>query len=128
MKVTAMSAEAAATGLLWKLCASLGAGVLGGAIMASIDPPASRKELFKQASAAGVGSLVFGPLAVRFLNHYFPFLDGATSIFDVLEIAVPMYFLVGALSWGFFGAVAKARKLIADKATSTLAKKFGVDE
>lgn len=124
-----MSAEAAGVGLLWKALASLGAGVLGAAIMAAVDPPTTRKELFSQAAVAGVGSLVFGPVVLRVVNHFVPFLgtDNKT-VWDLFEVAVPVYFLVGAISWGFFGAVAKVRKMIADKAASALAKKLGVEQ
>lgn len=130
MKASPMAAETVGAGLLLKAGAALGSGVLGAAIMACMDPPASRKELFTQAAVAGVGSMVFGPIAVRVLTHYFDFLKtaAATSPSDFLEVAVPIFFIVGALSWGLFGAIAKFRKLLADKAANALAKKFGVDQ
>lgn len=118
-----MAAESAVgAGLLWKAGAALGAGVLGAAIMACMDPPATRKELFKQALVAGVGSMVFGPVALTVLGHFVPWLAAS------LETAVPIYFLVGALSWGAFGALVKLRKLVDEKAAASLAKKLGVDQ
>jgi hypothetical protein len=125
---TTMSAEAVGAGFLWKLGSALGAGVLGAAIMACLDPPATRKELFKQASVAGVGSMIFGPLAVRVFDHYIDFVDIASSTtLDALEWTIPIFFLVGAMSWGVFGAIAKLRKLVSDRAAAELARKFGVE-
>ena len=121
MKVTyPMSAEGIGAGLLWKLGVSIGAGVLGASIMAAMDPPTTKRELFKQAAVAGVGSMVFGPVALTVVSHYAPFLANS------LETAVPVYFLVGALAWGVFGAIAKLRVLIRDRAANALAVKFGV--
>lgn len=109
-----------AAGFVIKAIIAAGIGICGAALMAAFDPPNSRKELFLQAAVAGTGSLVFGDFASMALLHYLPWAVGHSTI--------PCYFLVGALSWGVFGAVAKFRALVAEKAAAALAKKFGVDE
>jgi hypothetical protein len=119
MKAT-MSAEGIGAGLLWKLGAAGAAGVLGAAIMAAVEPPCDRKTMFKQAAVAGVGSMMFGPMALEVFHHYITFLSRS------LETAVPVYFLTGALSWGAFGLVARFRKILSERAADALAAKFGV--
>ena len=119
MKASPMSAETAATGLLIKAASTIGVGVLGAAIMAAFDPPQSRKELFLHATLAGVGSFVFGPLALMAATKFVTFATPG-------ELLMPVYFLVGALSWGAFGAIAKLRKLISDKGASALADRVGL--
>jgi hypothetical protein len=128
MKAPTMpAAESAGFGLLLKVGTSLGAGLLGAAIIASFDPPATRRELFKQAAVAGVGSMVFGPVAVRIVGHYIPYLASVTGL-DALEVTVPIYFLVGALSWGFMGAVAKFREVLAKRGAEALARRIGLEK
>lgn len=120
MKANTMAAETAAGGaLLLKVGAALGLGVLGAAVMAAFDPPQSRKELFLQAVAAGVGSTVFGPLAVILATKYLSFASAE-------ELTIPVLFLTGALSWGFFGALAKLRKMIAQRGAKIVAGKVGL--
>lgn len=122
-----MSAEGIGAGILWKLGASIGAGVLGAGIMAAVEPPVDRKTLFKQAAVAGIGSMLFGPVAVRICGHFFEFLLLASAQGAAyFEVAVPIYFVVGALSWGIFGAISKIRTLLATRAADALAAKFGL--
>jgi len=115
-------ASSAAAGVLLKVGVAFGAGVAGAAIMAAVDPPATRTEMFAQAACAGVGSMVFGGLAVRLADFYLDAINlaGAPAA-DYLEVAVPIYFLVGALSWGAFGALAKFRQIVRDKAAAKAA-------
>lgn len=120
MKVNTMAAESAAGGaILYKLGAALGLGVLGAAVMAAFDPPASKKELFLQASTAGVGSVVFGPLGLELAAKYI-------TVVPAESLQVPGLFLVGALSWGAFGALAKLRQKIRDKGADKVAEKVGL--
>lgn len=113
------------SGLATKLVFMLGAGVLGAAIMAAFDPPATRKELFKQAASAGVGSMLFGAPAVNIVNHFVPLMDLAHATPQVyFEWAVPIYFTVGALSWGVFAALAKVRGLVRDYGATVVAGSF----
>lgn len=106
-------------GLVWKLGLMAALGVLGGAIMAAFDPPKTRRVLFLQAAAAGTVSMVFGQAALQALIHFLPWAVGPA-------FALPVYFLVGALSWGFLGAVAKLRTLVAEKGAKALADKVGL--
>jgi hypothetical protein len=109
--------------------ALIGSGVLGGAIMAAFDPPKTRKLLFAQGAAAGIGSLFFGPLATRALDHYADWvtLADATPL-EALETAMPVYLLIGTLSWGVFAALAKLREIIRERGAATLAEKLGVNK
>lgn len=102
-----MSEPTAISAAAVKLGVSLGAGVLGALIMAAFDPPATKRELFKQAACAGVGSAIFGPVALKFAAYYVPFVD-----FAQMEYAIPVLFLTGAISWGAFGALAKFRDIL----------------
>jgi hypothetical protein len=124
MKANLMATEPVSSGifagLIWKLGLMAVVGAVGGAIMAAFDPPETRKGLFLQATVAGTGSLVFGDVAHAAATLYLPFASGTTLI--------PSYFLVGALSWGVLGALAKFRKLVSEKAAGAVAKKLGVDE
>lgn len=112
-------ASAVAAGLLFKAGTAAGAGLLGGLIMAAFDPPASRKELFLQAAVAGTGSAVFGPTALSAASKFIEF--SSTS-----ELMIPVYFLVGALSWGAMGALAKFRKLVSERGAAAVGGKVGL--
>lgn len=115
-------------GALW-IGALLGSGVLGGMIMASFDPPKTRKLLFLQGAAAGIGSLFFGPIVLRALDHYTDWINLATaSPIEMLEIAAPVYLLIGTLSWGVFAALAKLRELIRERGAAALADKIGMNK
>jgi hypothetical protein len=109
-----MSAEAG----LAKLAIAGGAGLVGALVIAAVDPPANRRELFLQAFVAGGGSMSFGPVAVQAASHFITWVD-----FTQIEFAVPVYFLVGALSWGAAGALAMFRKTIKEKGGDYLSKK-----
>lgn len=114
----------------WKAAgfgALIGSGILGGLIMAVFDPPKSRGLLALQGAAAGIGSLFFAPICVRAIDHYVDWLNLSTaSSVEVLETAAPIYLLVGCLSWGVFGALAKLREIIRDRGAAKLAEKAGI--
>jgi len=115
----------------WKalgFSALLGSGILGGMLMAIFDPPKTRKQLFLQGAAAGIGGLFFGPIALRTLDHYVEWISLTTaSPVEVLEVAAPIYLLIGTMSWGIFAALAKLREIIAERAAAQAAKKLGID-
>jgi hypothetical protein len=120
--MTEPTSSAAAAGL--GLLAKFAPGVGGALIMAAFDPPPDRRTLFLQASTAGVGSLLFGGPAVKILDYFADFVDLAKlSEMDRLEWAVPVYFLVGALSWGAFGALARFRQIIRERGGDVVADK-----
>lgn len=109
--------------------ALIGSGVLGGVIMAAFDPPKTRWLLFAQGAAAGIGSLFFGPIAVRVLDHYAEWVDVTTaSPFEMLEVAAPVYLLIGTLSWGCFAALAKLREIIRERGAGLVADKIGLNK
>lgn len=112
-----MSATTAGT-LAAKAAVAGGAGVLGALAIAAVNPPATRREMFLHALAAGIGSLTFGPLVVRALAHYVTVLNPPT-----IEVAVPIYFVVGALSWGVFSMIAQVRAFIAQRGAAIIIKK-----
>jgi hypothetical protein len=117
----------------WKMVLSFGAligsGILGGAIMAAFDPPKNRVQLFLQGAAAGVGSLFFGPIAVKVLDHYTEWVDlTSANHIELLAWAAPVYLVIGTLSWGVFAALAKLRDLIKSRGADTVARKIGLDE
>lgn len=122
-----MSTEAATLGaIIWyKLGAAFLVGILGAAIMAAFDPPKTKKSLFFHAAVAGIGSLIFGGPLIKILDHYFDFVNLATVTFpEYLEWAAPVYIIVGGLSWGTFGALAKFRNLVNAKAADILMEKI----
>jgi hypothetical protein len=123
---------AAGAALGWKLLGLgtlVGAGVLGAVIMAIFEPPKDKKTMFGQAAVAGIGSLVFGPTAVRVLDYYAAFIDLANATpLEALETAAPVYLLIGAVSWGAFGALAKLREIIRARAAERIAGMAGVSE
>jgi MFS family permease len=116
-----MSVETGAAGAFFaKFGFVAGAGMAGAAIMAVLDPPKTRKELFLQGMCAGVGSIVFGPAALSWVAG---FLGNALVTTNFADWALPVYFLVGALSWGCFGMLVKLRVWIAEKGADKIADK-----
>lgn len=114
-------ATTAAGGLLAKGLASIGFGAVGALIMAAFDPPKTRRALFWQALASAAGSLVFGHAALRVLDHFTPWVDIAALPQDQwIEWAAPVYFVVGALSWGLFGALAQLRRALRERGVQHL--------
>jgi len=115
----------------WKalgFSALLGSGVLGGLVMAVFDPPKTRKQLFLQGTAAGIGSLFFGPVVLRVLDHYLDWINLATATGpEMFEVAAPVYLLIGTMSWGAFAALAKLREIVRDHGAGALANKIGIN-
>lgn len=116
-------------GLLHKLVALFGIGAVGAALMSLYDPPASRRALFAQALAAGVVALTFTLPALRWLDSAVGWIDLADGDpAQWLEVALPVGFLLGSVSWGGIGALVKLRSLIRDRAAQALASKAGLTE
>lgn len=82
----------------------LGASLIGAGVMALMRPPRTRKELFFQALVALAGSLLFGGFAVHAVSYY----ANWTSL--SYETIGAIHGLIGALSWGIFGALAILRE------------------
>lgn len=116
----------AGTAALTKVVVAAGGGILGALVMAAVDPPKTRMQMFLQASCAGIGSMVFGGVAIQFVNAYVVTSMNIMALpkYEFLEWAVPVYFLVGAMSWGIFGAIAKFRALLRDHAAGSIFKRF----
>jgi hypothetical protein len=97
-------------GLIHKLLTLIAIGGLGGLLIAAFDPPKNRMVLFGQ--------------ALRALDYYAAWIDLATPE-QWLEAALPVGFLIGAMSWGLMGALVKLRELIRVRAARSLAEKAG---
>lgn len=99
-------------------------GLAGAAIIASVDPPKTKKMLFLQAAVAITISLLFGPIVLSALDYYFEFISlSKASLESYLEIAAPVHALIGALSWGGVGFLVKLRELLASDGARILKEK-----
>jgi hypothetical protein len=122
-----MAAETGAAIGGWKLLSLIGVGAIGAVVMAAVEPPKSRRALFAQALAAGVMAPIFTPAAVRALSSAgFVDLAGA-GIERWGEVALPVGFLIGSLSWGFVGALVKIRAMLPDRGADAVARRVGLD-
>lgn len=109
--------------------AAVGVGTIGGLLMVMLDPPKTRRGMFVQSMVACIGSIVFGPIAVRLLDHYVDGIDLAgADVVSILEVAAPVFFVIGALSWGIAAALVRLRHIIAERGADAVAKKAGLDE
>lgn len=100
-------------GIFAKVALLSGFGLLGAAFIAAVDPPKTRKQLFLQAAVAIMLSLVVGPIAVSAFDYYLDFVDlSKVPIQLYMEVAAPIYALIGAMSWGVVGFLAKLRDLV----------------
>jgi hypothetical protein len=111
-------------GLIHKLLTLIAIGGLGGLLIAAFDPPKNRMVLFGQAAVAGFLSLLLTLPVLRALDYYAAWIDLATPE-QWLEAALPVGFLIGAMSWGLMGALVKLRELIRVRAARSLAEKAG---
>lgn len=89
----------------WFKIITLGAALVGAALMAVFRPPKNRKEMFLQALTALGASLLFGTTATNFASYYLPFTMESEMVHG----------LVGAFSWGVFGGIAHLRDSLAEK-------------
>lgn len=120
------SSAAAAAGIKFGL--SLGAGGLGALAMAAFDPPPTKKAMYAQAAVAGTLAIVSTKLAIKILAGWWPsvFDISNASIWDAVDVLLPVGFLIGALSWGLMGALVKLRGLVAAKGADAVAEKVGL--
>lgn len=135
MGTTQMSAETAGAVVGAKLAALLGAGAIGALAIAAADPgeviPDGKKRrrlIFVQVLAGIALCFLVGPGLVSWLvkpNGLFPVRPG--DIVGLVEVAMPVGLLLGALSWGFIGAGVKLRHLIATRGADLIAKRVGID-
>lgn len=89
---------------------TLSAALLGAGIMAIFRPPKSRKEVFLQGLVALGTSLLLGDFAVQWADSFFTFIDLSTASYvEAAKFSIAIHGLVGALSWGGFGALAHFR-------------------
>lgn len=120
------SAGAAAGWALLSKLSPAAAGVIGAAIVAAVEPPATRRLLFIQVAVGGTMSLVCGPGVVAMLDHYTTSVDlAAMSAHDAIAWAAPVYLIIGAVSWGVAGALARLRAIIRDRAADKIANQVG---
>ena len=110
-----MSLESGVVGAIiakygWLKLFTLSAALGGAALMAIFRPPKTRKEMFLQAAVALGCSILFGDTVVKWLDHFFDFIDlNTASWIDFLQFYVAVHGIVGALSWGVFGGMAHLR-------------------
>jgi hypothetical protein len=112
-----------------KFGAALGAGILGALVMSSFDLPKTRMQLAVQASVAGVCADVFTAVVVRWADKTFDFIDLSNADLErMLEVVLPVGFLIGALSWGFVGALVALRRIIGERAGEKAASAVGLGD
>lgn len=123
MKASSMATEPVSSGIFAGLVVKLGfmaaIGAVGGLIISLFDKAESRTERALQAGSAGVASAVFGKAATAVAAAHI------TSV-PKEDLLIPVCFLVGALSWGVFGALAKLRQAIRDKGASAVTDRIGL--
>ncbi len=83
-----------------------GAALIGAALMVAFRHPKNKKELFYQALVALGCSLLFGGFASGFVMHMFTWAAEPSMMYSVIGA---VHGLIGALSWGIFGALASVR-------------------
>jgi hypothetical protein len=84
------------------------AAAFGALMIAATDPPATRSALFLRAFVAIGASILFGNIAVVWLDgifHFSQFVIPFANI-DAIDFHVAVHGLVGALAWFVVGAVA----------------------
>lgn len=127
-------AAAAKYGWLAKFVGLIGAGAVGAILIAAVDPAEAmpdpkkrRKLIFWQVVSAGVVSLIFTKIIVRWLDAHLDFIDLSSGDIDEwAEVALPVALLLGAMSWGVLGAMVKLRTLIQNRGARALAARLGL--
>lgn len=116
---------AAKYGLWAKLAVMFGASAFGAAIIAAYHPP-TRRDTWWQALGAGVGGLIFGPILLKALVKFVPWLAPGPDLFDWLATVAPCLFIFGGLFWGAIGALRGLQSRIARKGGAALGKRVGL--
>lgn len=121
----AVSAAAAKYGVIAKLVVMFASPAIGAAIIAAYHPP-TRRDTWWQALGAGVGGLIFGPILLRVLVKFLPWLAPGPDLFEWLSLVAPCLFVFGGLFWGAIGALRSLQARIAKKGGAAIGKKVGL--
>lgn len=116
---------AAKYGLVAKLAVMFGSPAIGAAIIAAYHPP-TRRDTWWQALGAGVGGLIFGPILLKTLVKFVPWLAPGADLFDWLYTVAPLLFVFGGVFWGAIGALRSLNERIGRKGGAAIAKKVGL--
>jgi hypothetical protein len=116
---------AAKYGVAAKLTVMFGSSAIGAAIIAAYHPP-TRRDTWWQALGAGVGGLIFGPILMKSLAQFVPWLAPSPDLFDWLSTVAPCLFVFGGLFWGAIGALRGLQSRIARKGGAALGKRVGL--
>lgn len=123
-------------GLIHKVLALFGIGALGAWLIAIADPTpegATRQErtriFFLQGLVAGVMALLFTVPAMRFLGATFEWAKPVPGDPESwLSTALPIGFLIGAMSWGLAGALVKLRQLLKERGAKAIGDHVGLSD
>lgn len=125
LEAAAGASVAAKYGVFAKVAAMFGASALGAAIIAAYHPP-TRRDTWWQALGAGFGGLIFGPVLLKTLVKFVPWLAPGPDLFDWLATVSPCLFVFGGLFWGAIGALRSLQARIAKKGGAAIGKKVGL--
>lgn|GEM_PF-4276108 len=113
--------------LSYKFGAILGAGALGALMIAAVDPPKTRGEQLLRALAAA-SSLLFAPSAIRLVDSYLDYFPAqGADLYTYLELALPVAFLVGAMSWACVGVLVQLQRILRERAAARIADVLSLD-
>jgi hypothetical protein len=116
---------AAKYGVFAQVAAMFGTSALGAAIIAAYHPT-TRRDTWWQAMGAGVGGLIFGPVLLKAVVKFVPWLAPGPDLFDWLSTVAPCLFVFGGLFWGAIGALRSLQGRIGRKGGAAIGKRFGV--
>lgn len=121
----AVGAAAAKYGVVAKLVVMFASPAIGAAIIAAYHPP-TRRDTWWQALGAGVGGLIFGPILLKTLVKFVPWLAPGPDLFDWLSTVAPLLFVFGGIFWGAIGALRVFKDRLGRKGGAAVAKKVGL--
>lgn len=116
---------AAKYGLVAKLVVMFASPAIGAAIIAAYHPP-TRRDTWWQALGAGVGGLIFGPILLKTVVQFVPWLAPGPDLFDWLATVSPLLFIFGGVFWGLIGALRALKARIGAKGGAAIGKKIGL--
>lgn len=118
---------------LAKLFGVSAAALIGALLVAAFDPAEAvpdpvkrRKLLFAQYTAGLTVAWMFTPATTRWIDHVADWFNPVT-VWDWLEVALPVGFLYGGLAIGLIGALVRLRVLIRDRGATALAGRLGME-
>jgi len=121
--------DAAEAGLAAKSIGIAGvfsAGVLGAILLAAVDTPKTKREMFVRALVAGVSSLFFGPAVCLWLFRWTGIDAHVMPVYELIAWVAPVLLVTGALSWSLWGALAMFAKRLKSQGAGWLASRFGL--